>query len=84
MDLGTLNDDDRYRVAHYPGVAFWYAGPQIELYDDGGDEPAERQTGMALMVMVGDDRRHVVDPEDVSPLAEEDYCHSCGQVGCPW
>ena len=33
-------------------------------------------------LMVGDDKLHVVDPEDVTALPREDYCGQCGQVGC--
>jgi len=40
------------------------------------------ETGMVVMVMVGDDRKHIVDPDDVTLIAEEDYCSGCGQVGC--
>jgi len=40
--------------------------------------------GRVLVVMVGDDRTHEVDLEDLAPLAEGEYCGSCGQVGCSW
>ena len=33
-------------------------------------------------VMVGDDRIHYVDVEDLTLLDDDDYCHECGQVGC--
>jgi len=39
-------------------------------------------TGNLLMVMVGDDRRHVIDPCDLIEISDEDYCLSCGQIGC--
>jgi hypothetical protein len=32
--------------------------------------------------MVGDDRYFMFDPDDVSPLAREEFCGECGQVGC--
>lgn len=35
-----------------------------------------------VAVMVGDDRKHTVDVDDLVPLADEDYCHVCGQIGC--
>lgn len=38
--------------------------------------------GMLRVVMVGDDHRHLVDPDDLAPLNREDYCGECGQVGC--
>jgi hypothetical protein len=38
--------------------------------------------GKAIVVMIGDDREHIVDPEDLTHIDEDDYCHECGQVGC--
>jgi hypothetical protein len=32
--------------------------------------------------MVGDDRKHTVDVDDLTELADGAYCHSCGQIGC--
>ena len=37
---------------------------------------------LVSIVMVGDDRRQQVDRDEVTPLAEEDYCGECGQIGC--
>lgn len=55
------------KVDGYRGVAFYVR----EVEDD-----------RAKVVMVGDDRVHDVDVDDCEELDEEDYCHSCGQVGC--
>ena len=33
-------------------------------------------------VMVGDDRVHIVDIDDLTEISDEDFCHGCGQVGC--
>ena len=33
-------------------------------------------------VMIGDDREHLVDVGDLTLIADEDYCHECGQLGC--
>lgn len=41
-------------------------------------------TGMVIVHMIGDDRPHVVDPDDCTPIAEGDYCDCCGQIGCEW
>jgi hypothetical protein len=32
--------------------------------------------------MVGDDREHIVDVDDLTEIAREDYCGVCGQIGC--
>ena len=33
-------------------------------------------------VMVGDDREHLIPVEDLTVIAEDDYCSECGQIGC--
>lgn len=35
-------------------------------------------------VMIGDDAEWVLNADDLTPLGEDDYCSSCGQVGCSW
>jgi hypothetical protein len=37
---------------------------------------------MVRAVMVGDDREHIVDVDDLTVIAEDDYCSECGQIGC--
>src|SRR3954467_9719163 len=37
---------------------------------------------MLRVVMVGDDREHIVDPDDLVKLDDDDYCSVCGQIGC--
>ena len=37
---------------------------------------------MVYMIMVGDDHKHVIDPEDVTIIDPDAYCHECGQIGC--
>lgn len=32
--------------------------------------------------MVGDDREWSVEPADLTPLDDDDYCAGCGQIGC--
>ncbi len=75
------------RVKGFSGVACIFVGMQIERFwdlDEGIylEDPEERETGMALVVMVGDDHRHAVDPEDMTEIDEETFCHGCGQIGC--
>lgn len=89
MDVEQIDGDTRYRVSGYGGIAFYYVGREVERYWDLSEDiypedPEERETGRVLLVMVGDDREHAIDPEDVEPLADEDYCGSCGQIGCGW
>lgn len=47
------------------------------------NEPEEiEDRSRARMVMVGDDRVHLIDVEDLTVIGEDDYCHECGQIGC--
>jgi hypothetical protein len=39
---------------------------------------------MLRVVMVGDDAEHIVDPDDLVVIDDEDYCSHCGQIGCGW
>lgn len=34
--------------------------------------------------MIGDDRTFEHDRTDLTPIADEDYCGGCGQIGCSW
>lgn len=46
------------------------------------DEPDYRRTGQMICVMIGDDRHHTIDPDDLEPITNDDYCPECGQTGC--
>ncbi len=49
-------------------------------YELEGEEVPDYTTVRAIMV--GDDREHFVALEDLTPIAEDDFCHGCGQIGC--
>lgn len=84
---------DAYKVEGFDGVACRVLGWEVEsgetewwdeenqetVYDP---EPEPRRTGRVVVRMVGDDGRSVVDESDIKPLAREDYCGECGQIGC--
>lgn len=89
--------EENYTVARYPGVAFRFDSLDTEWLaieanmpeelnadewwpteDDGEEVP----TGMWIMHMVGDDRKFIIDPDDVT-LYDHPVC-SCGQIGCGW
>lgn len=84
MTLQELKDSagERFKVRQYLGVAFYFAGSETEPDEDTEWSGYENETGRAVMVMVGDDYRHKIDPQDVSIIPEESYCHKCGQIGC--
>lgn len=60
--------DARYRVRGWPAVAVWVDGYETR--------------SSVRVVMVGDDRRHIVDVDELEPIADDDYCGECGQIGC--
>lgn len=64
------------------GIAWRFVREEVEADDDTEWTGEWFGTGMAVLVMIGDDREHVIDPEDVTVIADDDYCHACGQVGC--
>jgi len=73
---------DAYTVKGYEGIAWHVWGWETEPDEDTEWSGYEVRTGKLICVMVGDDRRFSIDPEDVQPLSEDEYCGSCGQVGC--
>lgn len=55
--------------------------PECYLYN----EPEEYDDmSRVRAVMVGDDHEHIVDVGELSEITEDDYCPSCGQMGCAW
>lgn len=73
---------DAYRVAGHPGIAWAVLGWETEPDEDTEWSGVEERTGRVVAVMIGDDRHWAFDPEDLTPLDEEEYCHQCGQIGC--
>jgi hypothetical protein len=70
---------DAYSVKGWRGIAFGVLGWEQSAPDEDGDTS---DTGKVVVVMVGDDKRWVVNEDDITPLAEHDYCGGCGQIGC--
>ena len=95
-----LDTSARYAVRGYAGVAFRFAGfpqvwePDVALVEDedGNEVEVETDDGewvdgpddRVIVVMVGDDRRHEVARDDLTPLEDGAFCGGCGQVGCAW
>ena len=51
----------------YPGCAFYVDA-------DYGDE--------LVAHMIGDDREFILHHDDVTVVDDDEYCHTCGQIGC--
>lgn len=65
----------------HPDDGFFNGPIGEDFYCDGSCVQPE-PTGMVVAVMVGDDQPHVVDPDDLVEIADDDYCEGCGQIGC--
>lgn len=59
-----------------------HAGIGEVFYCDGSCEEPHDNTDMVIAVMVGDDREHLIDVDDLTVIGEDDYCPECGQIGC--
>lgn len=67
-----------FAVAGYNGIAFFVRGYAQTMDEfDKVDDPQ-----FVVAVMVGDDREHIVDIDDLTPIDEENFCAECGQIGC--
>jgi hypothetical protein len=84
IDRG-IDFDAHYRVRGWRGVAFFLLGWSAEWsepQEEWDDTELEPNYDSVIAVMVGDDRRHVVDVGDLEALKEDAFCRSCGQIGC--
>ena len=75
------------RVKGWKGVAFNILGPEMVEPDDADGCVVRVPHGRVHLynvrvVMVGDDKVHIVDKDDCTEIPEEDYCSVCGQIGC--
>jgi hypothetical protein len=73
---------EAYTVTGYKGVAWRVYGWETQPDEDTEWSGMEERTGRVVCVMVGDDRRFTFEPDELIPLNDDDYCGSCGQVGC--
>lgn len=84
MTSATIDlETGRFAVAGYGGIAFYslgYAFLDSPDYEWTGVREVDHEN--VRMVMVGDDREHIIPVEDLTPLEDEDYCGQCGQIGC--
>lgn len=75
-------DAPAYRVKGAGAVAWWVYGWETQPNEETEWSGFEERTGNVVCCMVGDDRRVALDPDDLIPLDEGDYCGGCGQIGC--
>lgn len=83
MNAPNIDMRAHYTVDGHHGVAFYlvrYAHKDQQVWPE-YEEPEEDRDNI-WAIMVGDDREHKVPVEDLTLIAEDDYCGACGQVGC--
>ena len=73
---------DAYRMDGRGGIAWYVYGWETEPDEETVWSGIEVRTGNIIVCMVGDDRFESVDPDYMIPIADEDYCSVCGQIGC--
>lgn len=82
------NDDktflaDAYSVPYLKlKVAWRVLGWELEADEDTEWSGIYQRTGQVLAIMVGDDSVHWFDESDLQPISVEQFCGSCGQIGC--
>lgn len=80
-----IDFDGRFRVKRWPAVAVVAMGYFAE-YPEPSEEDQEPELmsdeSRIVVVMVGDDKRHIVAASDLIPLNEDEFCPECGQIGC--
>lgn len=92
-----IDFDAAYKVKRSMGVAYrllgWAAkrvpvmcfvndeeGNEVEVESNEFEDVPDFDNVIAIMV--GDDRRHTIDKDDLIKIDEDDFCHVCGQIGC--
>lgn len=75
--------DARYTHPDFAGVALYATGYSItraEFEEWGEGEIEDRD--WVYVIMVGDDRKHLVEVSELTELDDDAYCKTCGQIGC--
>lgn len=87
--MDALDRTVRYEHPDFGGIALHVRTHPVIQYDLAWDDYIEEYVeaeyadyGFAEVIMVGDDRVHIVDAEDLIPLDDDAYCSECGQIGC--
>jgi hypothetical protein len=91
MTYQELDRSIPYRVDRkgWHEIAVRVVGPylverEVETEIDGEffyDREREEDPDRCIVVMIGDDARHVVEVAELVAIGEDDVC-SCGQIGC--
>lgn len=84
---GLIGADDTckcptYSWDAYDGIAFSIVKRETMPDEDTEWTGIEEETGNVIVMMVGDDRPFVVDPDELVKIDDGDWCPGCGQIGC--
>lgn len=71
-----------YTVDGWDGIAWHVFGWALALDAESEWTGIERRSGLVVCVMIGDDRKFLFEPDDITPISREEYCGQCGQIGC--
>lgn len=92
-----IDFEAHYKVDGSGEIAYYLRGyeqtwePFTELREDENGDVYDHVTDIGewidntdnvIAVMVGDDREHIIDVDDLIKIEEDDFCRDCGQVGC--
>ena len=83
--VNGIDFDAHFRVKGWAGIAFvamGYLAEYPELTEDDPEPGLVLDKSRIVVVMVGDDKRHIVAASDLIPLNEDEFCPECGQIGC--
>jgi hypothetical protein len=79
--LGDEDDPDAGADDYHERTGFYYPDENPANYVYIEPEQIEDRTRV-VAYMIGDDRDFTFDIDDLEPIAREDYCGQCGQIGC--
>jgi hypothetical protein len=83
-DVAEFPRGQAYRVKGCGAVAWCILGWETVPDEDTVWSGYEARTGRVVACMIGDDRLTPLDREDLMAIEEDEFCGSCGQIGCGW
>lgn len=85
VELTEFVPGSAVRVAGYEGIAFRVDGlPTREGPNSSWTGLVFHHPNRRLVHMIGDDGEYDVHVDELEPLDDDDYCGTCGQIGCGW
>ena len=79
--MGDEDDPDAGADDYFERTGYYYPDENPANYVYSEPEQIEDRSRVVAH-MIGDDRDFTFDVDDLTPIAREDYCGECGQIGC--